>query len=60
MLSSSIVLLILSICSAFVGFGDEGGSIVPVAKMLFFVFLTAAIVTALIGKGSERSSSNGR
>lgn len=57
MLSYSIVFLLLSLISAFFGFGKEVGSAELVAKLLFFVFLTAAIVTTVIGKGSQHKSS---
>lgn len=51
MLNAAILLLIMGLVCAVLGFGGIAGTAIGIAKVLFFVFLVLAIISFLTGRG---------
>jgi uncharacterized membrane protein YtjA (UPF0391 family) len=50
MLRSSIVLLIIAIIAAFLGFGGIAAAATSIAKLLFWIFLALFVLSLLFGR----------
>ncbi len=48
MLYYSLVFLVLALIAGVLGFGGIAGTSIGIAKILFFVFLAALVISALI------------
>ena len=53
MLKTTIVLLVLAIIAAFVGFGGDRGLIVGLSRVAFFILLIFTLVGLFLGKPSR-------
>jgi uncharacterized membrane protein YtjA (UPF0391 family) len=54
MLQLAVVLLVIALLAALLGFGGLAGSFVGLAKIVFFVFLILAVVSFFGGGGLRR------
>jgi uncharacterized membrane protein YtjA (UPF0391 family) len=50
MLSWTIVFLVVALVAALLGFGGIAGAAAGIAKILFFVFLIAFVVSLILGR----------
>jgi uncharacterized membrane protein YtjA (UPF0391 family) len=50
MLSWTITFLVIALVAALLGFGGIAGAAAGIAKILFFVFLIAFVVTLVLGR----------
>ena len=53
LLKTTILLLVLAIIAAFVGFGDDRGLIVGLSRVAFFILLVFTLVSLVLGKSSR-------
>jgi uncharacterized membrane protein YtjA (UPF0391 family) len=56
MLSYAVTFLVIALVAALFGWGGIAGTAVGIAKLLFFVFLIAFVVSALAGALRGRPS----
>ena len=54
MLQFAVVLLVIALVAALLGFGGLAGSFVGLAKIVFFVFLILAVLSFFFGGGLRR------
>ncbi len=56
MLKIAVLCLVIALIAAVLGFGGIAGSLVGVAKILFFVFLAIAVLSFFFGGGIRRGT----
>ncbi len=58
MLRFALLFLVVAIIAGFFGFGGIATTAVDIAKILFFAFLIAALITFVFGLAAGKNTSN--